>query len=136
MRSNTPPPSTPTKRKVLIVDDVPFNIELEAKIIQSLAGEKNVDVDIDTALNVADAKRKIDQNAPYDAMVIDMNLPDGSGAEIALAAHEKSTDTRLAALTIYPGKYEDQSLFFDIFLRKPIMPGDYKQNVGTLLQLD
>jgi len=123
------------RKKVLIVDDVDYNIEFEAKIIRALATEESVEISIDTAYSVEDAKQKIDSNVPYDAMVIDMNLPDGSGAEIALAAYEKSEETRLAALTIYPSKYVDQSPFFDIFLRKPIMPNDYKRNFGYLLRL-
>lgn len=124
------------KKRVLIVDDVDFNIEFEEKIIQTLSEEEKMEITIDTAHTVEGAKEKIEKNTPYDAMVIDMNLPDGSGVEIALAAYEKSDKTRLAALTIYPSKYEDQSLFFDIFLRKPIMPKDYKHNFGYLLRLD
>jgi CheY-like chemotaxis protein len=124
------------RKRVLIIDDVDFNIEFEEKIIQTLAEEEKLEITVDTAHTVQGAKEKILQNRPYDAMVIDMNLPDGSGVEIAHAAYEKSDETRLAALTIYPSKYEDQRPFFDIFLRKPIIPSDYKQNFGYLLRLD
>jgi two-component system response regulator YesN len=123
------------EKRVLIVDDVEFNIEFEEKVIRSLMDEVGIDIQIDTAYTVKDALQKVAENDRYDAMVIDMNLPDGSGVDIAKAALKKSEETRIAALTIYPSKYEDQSCFFDIFLRKPIMPESYKQNFSRLLRL-
>jgi len=123
-------------KRVLIVDDVDFNIEFEEEVIKSLTKDGELEISVDIANTVQSAREKIIANEPYDAMVIDMNLPDGSGTEIAKIAYEKSPDTRLAALTIYPSKYENQQPFFDIFLRKPIMPSDYKRNFKYLLQLD
>jgi len=123
------------EKRVLIVDDVEFNIEFEEKVIRSLMDEVGIDIQIDTAYTVKDALQKVAENDRYDAMVIDMNLPDGSGVDIAKAALKKSEETRIAALTIYPSKYEDQSCFFDIFLRKPIMPESYKENFSRLLRL-
>lgn len=107
------------EKRILIVDDVEFNIELEEKIIKSLMDELGIDIEIDTAYTVEEALSNIAENDRYDAMVIDMNLPDGSGVDIAKAALKKSEETRIAALTIYPSKYEDQRCFFDLFLRKP-----------------
>jgi len=124
------------KKRVLIVDDVEFNIEFEEKVIRSLTDSLDIQIDIDTAYTVKEALHKIDENDSYDAMVIDMNLPDGSGVDIAKAALDKSSETRIAALTIYPNKYEDQRAFFDLFLRKPIMPATYKQNFARLLRLN
>lgn len=123
------------KKRVLIVDDVDFNIEFEEKVIRSLMDELNIDIEIDTAYTVDEALSKIAENDRYDAMVVDMNLPDGSGVDIAKAALKKSEETRIAALTIYPSKYEDQRAFFDLFLRKPIMPATYKENFARLLRL-
>jgi len=122
-------------KRVLIVDDVEFNIEFETKVIKSLIDKLGIDIQIETASTVGEALDKITKNDRYDAMVIDMNLPDGSGVDIAKAALKKSEETRIAALTIYPSKYEDQSCFFDIFLRKPIMPEEYKYNFARLLRL-
>ena len=121
-------------KRILIVDDVEFNIEFAKKMIKSLMDEVGVTIQIDTANAVEEALNLITENDRYDAMVIDMNLPDGSGVDIAKAALRKSEETRIAALTIYPSKYEDERCFFDMFLRKPIMPEDFKQNFGRLLR--
>lgn len=94
-----------------------------------------IDVKIDEANSVAEAIKMIDENTPYDAMIIDMNLPDGSGVEIAKKARKKSSTTRLAALTIYPNEYEAERSTFDLFLKKPIMMDAFTQNFIRLLQL-
>jgi len=123
------------RRKILLVDDVDFNIEFESKVIQSIIKETNLEIEVDTASSVEEALDKISQNEPYDAMVIDMNLPDGDGVDIAKEALKKDENTRLAALTIYPSLYEHQRAFFDLFLKKPIMPQSYKENFAHLLRI-
>lgn len=108
---------------------------LEPNIIKSFADELNVEVSIDTAGTVLEALRKIHVSNRYDAMIVDMNLPDGSGTLIAKSAHLKSKDTRIAALTIYPDEFEKERGHFDLFLKKPIMPESYKMNLMRLLQI-
>jgi len=122
-------------KKILIVDDVDFNVEFETKLIHSLMAEYKMDVQIDTADSVEAAVKKIEENEPYDAMIIDMNLPDGTGVEIAKKAHKKNSKTRLAALTIYPNEYESDSSSFDLFLKKPIMLDSFKSSFIRLLQI-
>ena len=123
------------EKNILIVDDVMFNIEFEEMIIKSLIKELNMDsINIDTAYTVTEAIEKIAQNN-YDAMFVDMNLPDGSGVDVARQARKKNIKTRIAALTIYPDIYEKERAHFDLFLKKPIMPEVYKQNFIRLLQI-
>jgi len=122
-------------KRILIVDDVDFNIEFEAKLIRSLMAERQEEVEIDTADTVAAAMEKIAQNPPYDAMIIDMNLPDGTGVEIAKKARSNSKRTRLAALTIYPNEYEQERDSFDLFLKKPIMLDSFKSSFLRLLEM-
>ena len=121
-------------KKILIVDDIDFIVEFEEKVIQTLAKELGIEIEVDSANTVMDANQKISENI-YDAMVIDMNLPDGSGVEIAKVALEKNEETRIAALTIYPKKFEEHRAYFDAFFTKPILPTSYKQNLRELLHI-
>lgn len=123
------------RKRVLIVDDIDFNIEFEENVIKALMSELDIDIQVESAYAVGEALTFIADNDAYDAMVIDMNLPDGSGVDIAKAARKKNPDTRTAALTIYPNKYEHERAYFDLFLKKPIMPSNYKYNFVRLLQL-
>jgi len=124
------------RKRVLIVDDFEYNLEFEEKVIKSLMKETNVVISVDIASSVDEALHKIAQNGVYDAMVVDMNLPDGTGIDIAEAALKKSTKTKIAALTLYPSDYEEYYTLFDQFLRKPIMPTEYKKNFLELLDLE
>jgi len=122
-------------KKILVVDDVNFNIEFESKLIKTLMQEYKITVEVHEAHTVEEALKRIADDSTYDAMIIDMNLPDGSGVEIAKAARKKNDKTRLAALTIYPNEYEKERSYFDLFLKKPIMLDSFKQNFIRLLQL-
>jgi CheY-like chemotaxis protein len=121
-------------KRILIVDDIDFIIEFEEKVIESLSKELSIKIQVDSANTVKEALANIDKHV-YDAMVIDINLPDGSGIDIAKSAQEKSKDTRIAALTIYPQKYEEQNTYFDAFFKKPILPTSYKQHIRRLLNV-
>jgi len=121
-------------KRILIVDDIDFIIEFEEKVIDSLSKDLSMKIQVDKSNNVKDALANIAKHH-YDAMVIDINLPDGSGIEIAKSAQEKSKDTRIAALTIYPQQYDEQNIYFDAFFKKPILPASYKQHIRKLLHI-
>ncbi len=122
------------KKRVLIVDDIDFIVEFEAKVIQSIAKELNIEIQVDSANTVTDALAKI-ENFRYDAMIVDMNLPDGSGVDIAKRALSEDEQIRIAALTIYPSKYHEHRAYFDAFFKKPILPSSYKENFRHLLHI-
>jgi CheY-like chemotaxis protein len=59
-------------KKILIVDDVNFNIEFESKLIKNLMEEYKIKIQIDEAHSVEEAVKKIAAEAqPYDAIIID-----------------------------------------------------------------
>ena len=122
-------------KRVLIVDDVRFNIEFETKLIKNLMVGLKEQITIEEAHSVSEAMKMIDANEAYDAMIIDMNLPDGSGVEIAKYARQKDESVRLAALTIYPNEYEKERPYFDLFMKKPIMVEPFRQNFVRLLKI-
>jgi len=121
-------------KKILIVDDIDFNIEFESKLINNIAEEKDIDLQIESASDVATAIDFIQKN-DYDALIVDMHLPDGSGIDIAKSARAKDSNVKIAALTIYPSEYEEYKEYFDLFLKKPIMIDSYKDNFVKLLQI-
>ena len=121
-------------KRILIVDDINFIVEFESKVIDALSKEINQKIIIDSAHSVSSALEMIEKHH-YDAMVVDMNLPDGTGIDIAKAAQAKSKETRIAALTIYPQSYEQDYTYFDAFFKKPILPATYKENIRRLLQV-
>jgi len=123
-------------KKVLIVDDFAYNLEFEEKVILSLMKEYHIKIQIDTAMNVYEAVKMIKENRGYDVLVVDMNLPDGSGSEIAKEALAQRRQTRIAALTLYPEEYQQHQDLFDLVIRKPVMPTRYKEDFKYLLGID
>ena len=121
-------------KRVLIVDDLDFIIEFEEKVIGTLSKELDIHIHVDAVNTVSEALKKIEENN-YDAMVIDLNLPDGSGVEIAKASLKKNETTPIAALTIYPERYKDQRAYFDAYFSKSISPKEYKENLRHLLKV-
>ncbi len=122
------------KKKILVVDDIDFIVEFEVMVIESLANELEINIEVDTANTLSDALKKVKEN-DYDAIIIDINLPDGSGVDIAKAALEKDEKIRIAALTIYPNRFEKDRAYFDSFIEKPILPTAYKQKLRQLLYI-
>jgi CheY-like chemotaxis protein len=123
-------------KRVLIVDDVQFNIDYAIEVIESLNKKYNLKILPETANSVKEALDKIITYDPYDGMIVDMNLSDGTGTDVAKAALKKSEKTRIAAITIYPSKYEDERCFFDLFLKKPLSPSEYREGLKHLLYID
>ncbi len=119
-------------KRILIIDDVEYILEFEEKVIESIKSEADFSIVIDKASTILDAKELVDLNT-YALIISDMNLPDGSGTEIAKYATSKDESTRVAALTIYPQRYEKERAYFDAFFKKPILPSVFKENLRLLL---
>jgi len=120
------------QKRILIIDDVEFILDFEEKAIESVKNDLGLSLLVDKASTVSEAKGLIDKEV-YDLIICDMNLPDGTGTEIAKFAAEINESTRIAALTIYPQRYELERAYFDAFFKKPILPSVFKENLRLLL---
>jgi CheY-like chemotaxis protein len=121
-------------KNVLIVDDIEFIIEFEKNLFDAVARSSGCAISTTEAGTAQEAYDKI-KNATFDLMVLDINLPDGTGIELAKFAKEKDPSVRIAMLSISPLDYENQKEHFDAFLKKPILPDAFKKTVKQLLKL-
>jgi CheY-like chemotaxis protein len=121
------------QKSILLVDDIAFILEFEEKVIESMEMEMGISIRIDKANSVGEAEQLL-RERDYDVAIVDMNLPDGSGSDIARMIQEQGKGTRVAALTIYPERFEEEKGSFDAYFKKPILPTVYKENLRLLLQ--
>ncbi len=123
------------RRRILLIDDVEFTLHLEQSVFKEIENDHGYDLHIDTARTVSEALGKLERAEElYDLVISDLNLPDGNGKEIAIAASQKSMGfTKVVALTIYPHFYEQVRSYFNDFMTKPILPKVFKENVLILL---
>ncbi|MBD3799987.1 MAG: response regulator [Campylobacterales bacterium] len=102
-------------KRILIVDDIGFIVEFKSKVIDALSKEIKQKILIDSANSVREALAKIAQN-DYDAMVVDVNLPDGTGIDIAKVAQaKKRADTHCRPDDLSPEVRAGPYLFRRIF---------------------
>jgi len=120
-------------KKMLVVDDIGFIIDFQINLVKEIAKEIKQEIKIDTAKSVAEANALIAKQA-YDVVVVDLNLPDGNGVEIAKEISGANPTTRIAALTLSPEKHDENYQYFDLFLKKPILPAVYKEKLSALFQ--
>ena len=120
-------------KSILLVDDIAFILEFEEKVIESLEKELGIPIRVDKADSVGTARQLLEMH-DYDVAIVDMNLPDGSGSDIARMIQDKGGKTRVAALTIYPERFEEEKGSFDAYFKKPILPTVYKENLRLLLR--
>ena len=115
--------------KVLIVDDDPFILELLKDFFAIVANQLQIEVLKDSSDSVAGAIDKF-RHFAYDLVIVDYNLPDGTGTDIVLNFSKQIRENRadsqppLFALSTGLGKDDPElesckSLFFEI-LTKPI----------------
>jgi PAS domain S-box-containing protein len=82
--------------KILLVDDEPVVRELVRQVLQV---EGNEVVEAPTTNEALDTAERM---GPFDVALIDKNLPDGSGIEVARRIKRMQPDTELILITAYP----------------------------------
>ena len=86
----------PRTAKILLVDDEPIIRELVREV---LSGGGNEIVEAPTTNEALDTAERL---GPFDVALIDKNLPDGSGIEVARRLRKMSPETELILITAYP----------------------------------
>lgn len=114
-------PLKPLSGKVLVVDDLPDIRMLIGHFIRSF------DLTVEFASNGREALEKvilsIDNGLPYDAVIMDIHMPEMNGKEAVVAIREQGFHKQILALTAatMKGVKENlQTLGFDYVISKPI----------------
>lgn len=120
-------------QSVLIVDDNELNLRL-AETVLSHAG-----FDVKVARTAAQARDRLAERE-WDAVLMDLRLPDGNGLDIVreLRADPTRTDTRIAALTASALVGDPQQAFdagCHAYISKPIEVRTFAEEVRTLIDL-
>jgi CheY-like chemotaxis protein len=112
--------------RVLIVDDYPGVIELYDLALRARGFE------VKGAVTAADAMTMA-VSEPFDAVVLDVELPDGSGPELVERMRYVPTLQRakFVGMSSYDG--EEIRKRFDAFLSKPFHPKRLAQTLRKLL---
>jgi FixJ family two-component response regulator len=122
--SKTAPP------RLLVVDDESTLIELVGDAV-----ERNLECKLATATTVTEA-RKILASQPVDLLVVDLNLPDGSGAELLTELRRKYPLAGAIVITGTPSYERAVSALREgavDFLAKPFRIDDFLHRVRTAL---
>ena len=108
-------------KTVLVVDDDP-NIVKTYKLVLESVGYR-----VDTARNGVEAMFKA-KKVYYDLVIIDMNLPDMLGNQLAEQIRDEKPDIKIIMITGYSSYVEQLDEFnVDEMLMKPIPPEDLVQ---------
>jgi PAS domain S-box-containing protein len=110
-------------RRVLLVEDHPDSREFMQALIES-GGHT-----VTTAFNLADAVARMDKDPPYDVLVTDIGLPDGTGWEVIEAARAKYPNIRVGVVTGWEPK-SDGADIADFTLRKPVRIADLLSQIA------
>jgi len=122
-------------KRILIVDDLDFIVRFQKEVIKDLNDELDIEIVVDTASNYDEAISKID-DFDYDALMSDVSLNDDkSGIDIAKYIKDKNPKIKTATLSIF--NFDDNRVgdYFDMLLKKPISPTQYKKNLKFLLDI-
>lgn len=108
---------------ILIVDDHP---QLAGFLMAVLAGEG---WQAEAAASVAEALAKLDSGTPYEVLVSDFRLPDGTGADLARIARETRPGMPVLLMSGYDIDIPDVE-----FILKPFGPDAFVARIRSLLQ--
>jgi signal transduction histidine kinase len=112
-----------TPRRVLLVEDHPDSREFMQALLES---DGHV---VEVAEDVAAATRKLTASEqPFDVMVSDIGLPDGSGWDLIAVARKQWPDLRIGVVTGWEPRSGPSEA--DFTLRKPVRTSELLANVA------
>lgn len=118
-------------RRVLVIDDEADICASLSSLLQLLPG-----VAVTTAAGFAEGLAKA-RGGPWDLILSDERLPDGSGSAILEAASTASPQTRLVLMSAFQDLDAllrgPQAVPFHHFIRKPFDPVEVKAQVARML---
>jgi two-component system response regulator PilR (NtrC family) len=88
-------PERPIPARVLVCDDEPSVREMLGVLLHR-AGYT-----CQSSSGARAARERIATEAPYDAVVTDLTMPDGSGMDVLAAARERDPHTQVIMITAY-----------------------------------
>jgi CheY-like chemotaxis protein/anti-sigma regulatory factor (Ser/Thr protein kinase) len=112
-----------TPRRILLVEDHPDSREFVKALLES--DGHNVDIAEDVA--VASAKLDVPEQ-PYDVIVSDIGLPDGSGWDLIAEARKRWPTLRIGVVTGWEPRSGPSEA--DFTLRKPVRTSELLANVA------
>jgi DNA-binding NarL/FixJ family response regulator len=116
--------------RLLIVDD---HAIVRAGLRMVLQSAEDFEV-VGEAASMAEALALIDQFHP-DVVLLDINLPDGSGLEVAARSLERAPDTRILILSVHDDREfvrESVRIGAHGFLRKDTTPADLRRAIRAV----
>ncbi len=128
--SEAPPASTDTTRaRVLVVDDEPLVAAAIGRVLRRY--------EVRVALSGREALEQIRTNGPWDAIVSDLMMDDGSGMELHQWLEEGYPDLALRTLFLTGGAFTDEARRFlqeipNPWLEKPVQPLELRAAVERL----
>jgi DNA-binding NtrC family response regulator len=78
--------------RLLLVDDNPDLLETAKDVLEDAGYEIHTAVSVVSALTEQTKK-------PFDLMIVDLNLPDGTGLDLAAKIHESTPQTRVLLMS-------------------------------------
>ena len=120
-----------TGNAVLIVDDNELNLRLAETVLRQ-AG-----FDVDVARTATEARERL-QERPWDAVLMDLRLPDGNGLDIVreMRVDPRMSSMRVAALTASALVADPEAAFAagcDAYISKPIEIRTFADEVRSLI---
>ena len=112
-----------TPRRVLLVEDHPDSREFMQALLESDGHSVDVAEDVTAAMARLDMPEQ-----PYDVIVSDIGLPDGSGWDLIAHARKKWPDLRIGVVTGWEPRSGPSEA--DFTLRKPVRTSELLANVG------